>query len=216
MSARTVVFVHGLWMTGHESILLRRELKQLLDAEALVFSYRSVANDITANAGELVKFLSSVDSGEIHLVGHSLGGLVILTCLQELELQPPAQPLAPGRVVLLGSPLQGCAVARSLSRFPVLKAVLGRGIEQEALSPPIRRWTGSRQVGVIAGNVSLGLGRLVAPLDEPNDGTVLVEETRLAGATDHIVLPVTHTGMVFSAVVMQQTAAFLRDGRFER
>jgi pimeloyl-ACP methyl ester carboxylesterase len=203
-------------MTGHESIFLRRELKRLLDAETLVFSYRSVADDMSANARALRSFLRGIGSDEIHLVGHSLGGLVTLKCLEDDEAQAREPKIAPGRVVLLGSPLQGTAVARSLSRFGVFKAVIGRGIVAEAQPPVPRRWTGSRDVGVIAGNVSLGFGRLVAPLPSPNDGTVAVEETQLVGAADHIVLPVSHTGMVFSPAVMRQTAAFLKTGRFSR
>lgn len=208
-SARTVVFVHGLWMTGHESVILRGELKKQLDAEVVVFSYRSVVNDVSQNALELCAFLRKLDSGRIDLVGHSLGGLVILKCLEECA------PIAPGRVVLLGSPLQGSAVARSLSRFPFLKAMLGRGIEQETIQSIVRRWTGEREVGVIAGNLSMGMGRLVASLEGPNDGTVMVSETQLHGAADHIVLEVSHTGMVFSTRVVHQTAAFLRSGRFD-
>jgi hypothetical protein len=42
----------------------------------------------------------------------------------------------------------------------------------------------------------------------------LVEETRLAGAKAQLTLPVSHTGMMVSATVAWQTAAFLRDGRF--
>lgn len=205
---RTVVFVHGLWMTGLESLFLRRELKKLLDAEVVVFSYRSVVNDVAQNALELSEFLSTLDAERIDLVGHSLGGLVILRALETCE------PSAPGRVVLLGSPLQGCEAARSLSHIPLLKAMLGRGIEQEAVKSDTRRWTGSREIGVIAGDLSLGMGRLVASLTTANDGTVLVSETRMHGTTDHIVLPVSHTGMVFSESVGQQTAEFLRNGRF--
>ena len=215
-TARTVVFVHGLWMTGHESILMRRELKRLLEAEAMVFSYRSVADDIGVNARALADFLRTVASEQLHLVGHSLGGLVILKFLEDEAARAATPPLPPGRAVLMGSPLQGIAVARSLSRFPLLKAALGRGIVGEADAPVARRWRGARDVGVIAGNVSLGFGRLVSDLAEPNDGTVAVEETMLDGAADHIVLPVSHTGMVFSPVVAQQTAEFLRNGRFAR
>jgi hypothetical protein len=45
---------------------------------------------------------------------------------------------------------------------------------------------------------------------------VWVAETDLPGATDQLRLRVSHSGMVFSARVARQVAAFLRDGRFER
>ena len=49
---------------------------------------------------------------------------------------------------------------------------------------------------------------------EENDGTVAVSETRMPGATDHIVLPVSHLGMLLSARVARETGSFLTAGRF--
>jgi len=57
----------------------------------------------------------------------------------------------------------------------------------------------------------------VAPgLPLPNDGTISVAETRVPGMRDHIELPVSHSGMVFSRIVAHEVCAFLRDGRFSR
>jgi ABC-type transporter Mla maintaining outer membrane lipid asymmetry ATPase subunit MlaF len=80
----------------------------------------------------------------------------------------------------------------------------------------VPRWNGGRELGVIAGASGHGLGRLLGPLREPNDGTVLVEETDLPGASDQVTLNTSHSGMVFSGAVARQVAAFLRDGRFAR
>lgn len=206
---RIVVFVHGLWMTGHESVFLRRDLRTRLGARTEVFSYRSVAQDVGENAQALSMFLAGLPASRLDLVAHSLGGLVVLKCLEQ---RPPA---APGRAVLLGSPLQGSATARSLARVPLLKTILGHGITQESAVPEHRAWRGSRELGVIAGNLPLGLGQLFAPLDVPHDGTVAVQETELPGAADRIVLPVSHTGMVFSPKVSYQCACFLDHGRFD-
>ena len=79
-----------------------------------------------------------------------------------------------------------------------------------------RRWDGRRELGIVAGSVPLGMGRLLGSLALPHDGTVAVEETQLPGATDHIVLPVTHFSMLWSRAVADQVVAFLRRGRFER
>ena len=49
-----------------------------------------------------------------------------------------------------------------------------------------------------------------------HDGTVYVSETKLASASDHIVLPVTHTGMLIDKNVTQQAIYFLQHGEFER
>jgi hypothetical protein len=79
-----------------------------------------------------------------------------------------------------------------------------------------RSWPGGRELGVIAGDLGIGLGRVLGRIDAPNDGTVWVDETDLPGATEQIRMHVSHSGMVFSPGVAAQVAAFLRKGRFER
>src|SRR5690606_13333522 len=124
--------------------------------------------------------------------------------------------LPDGRAVLLGTPLQGSRAAQGVSRLPFGKVILGAAVQEECIDYTQREWTGSREVGIIAGSMGLGLGRLFANLNTDHDGTVLVEETKLPGAKDHIVLHTTHTGMLFSAEVAEQTAHFLKHGRFLR
>jgi hypothetical protein len=58
------------------------------------------------------------------------------------------------------------------------------------------------------------MGQLLAHFNEDNDGTVAVSETYLAGATDQIVLPVSHLGMLVSPRAAQQTGLFLTQGHF--
>ncbi len=193
MNRRTlVVYVHGLWLSGREAWLLRRRLARELGAEERAFTYASVRADT------------------LHLVGHSLGGVMIVKMFDD----PPALP--PGRIVLLGSPVNGSSAAVGLARFAFGRHILGASMREAVLSGRARAWRGGRDLGVIAGDRPLGLGRFVGSLPGPHDGTVAVAETRLEGATDQIVLPVSHSSMVLSAGVVRQTAAFLRDGRFSR
>lgn len=205
-----MVYVHGLWLSGMEGSLLRRRLARDLGAKTLAFSYPSVNSSVTANAQALAKFLLETSAETLHLVGHSLGGLVILK-LFELG---SAQLLPPGRIVLLGSPLTGSLAARNLARLPFGRKIMGRGIEEELLEERERRWNGGREIGVIAGSLRLGFGQLVGVSGGPSDGTILVEETRLPGISQHLVLRVSHTALPFSSAVAAQTAAFLRCGRF--
>jgi pimeloyl-ACP methyl ester carboxylesterase len=211
-----IVYVHGLWQRGAESIWLRRRLSQDLEAEARAFSYPSVAADATTNARDLAKYLSAIRADTLHLVGHSLGGLVILKLFEE-DADAQAR-LPPGRIVLLGSPLSGSRTAQKLARLPFGRKIMGRAVEEELLGPcgERRRWNRARELGVIAGDLGIGLGRLVGPLGGPSDGTVLVEETELDGAVERLVLRVSHTGMLFSAAVAHAAGAFLNTGRFSR
>jgi pimeloyl-ACP methyl ester carboxylesterase len=206
-----VVYIHGLWLTGAEAVLLRRRLSHELGAETRAFAYRSVNLNLADNVAALEKYLAMIRTDTLHLVAHSLGGLVLLKLFER-----PLSALPPGRVVLLGSPVRGCRSAQRLARLPFGRSILGLTVRDGLLASRERRWQGGRDLGVIAGDSGLGLGRLLGPMAALNDGTVLVEETDLPGATEQLTLPTSHSGMVFSAAVARQVAAFLRNGHFDR
>jgi len=214
-----LLYVHGLWLNGWESALLRRRLARELQCETAVFAYSSVGAGVAANARALAERLDRMSADTLHLVGHSLGGLVLLELFESVlsgdGRLPSGKLLPPGRIVFLGSPVQGSSAAQHLARLPFGRSIMGLTANEVLVAPRVRRWTGARDLGLIAGGLPLGLGRLVGPLDGPNDGTVLVEETRLPGATQHLTLKTSHSSLVFSATVARQTAAFLRGGRFD-
>jgi pimeloyl-ACP methyl ester carboxylesterase len=209
-----IVYVHGLWQSGGEALWLRRRLARDLDADARAFSYPSVAANATTNSQALAKFLTAIRADTLHLVGHSLGGLVILKLFEEDAASQTRLP--PGRIVLLGSPVRGSRTAQNLARLPFGKKIMGSSVGEELLLSRERRWNRSRDLGVIVGDLGFGLGRLVGTLEGPSDGTILVEETQLDGAADRVVLRVSHTGMLFSAAVARAAVAFLSTGRFSR
>lgn len=202
-----VVLVHGLWMTGLDMTLLRIRLRQQ-GFSVKQFSYRAVRCDLRQNAERLNQFLMTIHAGTIHLVGHSLGGLVIRRLLHDFPEQRP------GRMVTLGTPHQGSHVARFFARSHPLKRLLGKSIP--ALTGSVPPWQGRRTLGSIAGSLAVGVGGVLRGLPVPNDGTVAVEETRLANMSDHLTLPVSHMGMLVSARVAAQTGFFLRYGHFKR
>ena len=75
-------------------------------------------------------------------------------------------------------------------------------------------WTRREPLGVLAGSLPFGLGRLFGPLPGVNDGVVRLEETAIEGMADRVVLPVGHSAMLISARVAAQVCAFLSDGKF--
>lgn len=207
----TIVLVHGLWMSGLQLKVLQHRLEADGDFRAVPFSYPTVSGTMSDHVSRLLDFARAQNVPKLHFVGHSLGGLVILRALQLTDDLPP------GRAVLLGSPLQGSKAAEGVARvLPFGRAILGAAINAECINGEPCEWRGHRDIGVIAGSLGIGLGRLFAHLNADHDGTVLVEETRLPGARDHIVLRTTHTGMLLSAEVAEQTRWFLREGRFKR
>jgi pimeloyl-ACP methyl ester carboxylesterase len=210
MAVPVVVYVHGLWLTGHEGFLLQRRMEQAHGFEWKHFPYASTLLKMDEIADSLHGFIAGLGSREtIHLVGHSLGGLVIMRCLERHALATP------GRVVFLGTPSLGSRAAAEFARFPFGPVMLGDAAVAELIHMHPREWRyPERELGIIAGNQSISLARLVVDFDEPNDGAVAVSETRLPGAKQHLVLPVTHTGMVLSQQVAQETGQFLATGHF--
>jgi pimeloyl-ACP methyl ester carboxylesterase len=209
-----VVYVHGLWLNGWESLLLRRRLSQELNCDALSFRYSSVGVGLRENAQSLAAFLAQIRADTLHLVGHSMGGLVILELFEDLAAVDAAAP-PPGRIVLLGAPVRGSLAARNLARLPLGRRILGLTAHEVLLPERDRRWLGARDLGVIAGNLPVGFGRFMGPFSAPSDGTVLLHETHLTGAKEYLVLRTTHSGMVYSPLVARQVGAFLRDGHFD-
>ena len=207
MSKETVVLVHGLWVNGMEMWLLRRRL-QAGGYRTRRFSYPSLMNSPFENAMDLNAFAESLDQACIHFVGHSLGGIVI----RHLFYHFPQQ--RPGRVVTLGTPHNGSSAAAGLLRLLPGRLLLGKSI-QHGLLGPLPPWPGSHELGSIAGVTRLGLGLLVPGIEQPSDGTVAVAETRLAGMTDNIEIPASHSSMLFSREACRQTTYFLQTGRFD-
>ena len=205
----TVVLVHGLWVHGIAMELMRRRVARC-GYRALAYSYPSMRLTLAENAERLQRYCRDIAAPRLHFVGHSLGGLIILRMLER------AQGLPPGRAVLLGSPVAGSLAARRLARLPGGRSALGRTAPEWHEAATLRASTG-REIGVIAGRMGVGIGRIVAPdLPAPSDGVVSVAETRLQAARDHIVLDVNHFGMLLARSVARQVCTFLREGAFLR
>ncbi|MCG8464540.1 MAG: alpha/beta hydrolase [Xanthomonadales bacterium] len=198
-----VVLVHGLWYRAAGMKLLASRLRRR-GYRVVSFDYPSVFGQISEQTQALRRCIER-EQCPVFLVGHSMGGLLILRALNEFtQLQVP-------RAVLLGSPVRGSGVARRLAKRWWSQWIVGANADllgQGARAPK------STQVGVLAGNRNVGVGRVLGGVGGHGDGTVSVGETRLAGAQDEIILPVTHTGMVMSAMVARQVDAFLQQGCF--
>jgi len=215
-----VVCIHGLWMPGHEMTLLRRRLRHVHGYRTHQFSYQSVTRGLDAAVERLRDFIdatidASTDAGvggesnrKVHLVAHSLGGVLSLHMLQRF----PDTPVA--RVVCLGSPLVDSQPARKFLRYDAGKILVGRTLIEGVIEQPLGTWAGPQQVGVVAGTHPFGSARFIMKLDEPNDGVVSAAETQLPGITDYLEMPVTHAGLLLSRRVENQVENFLRDGRF--
>jgi pimeloyl-ACP methyl ester carboxylesterase len=210
MPADTIILVHGLWMTGIELSLLKHRLETDHGFNCALFSYASVTGNMLDHVAKLRELAKAQKCERLHFVGHSLGGVV---CYKLLE---STNDLPPGRAIFMGSPLQGSRTLDAISKWTIGRVAVGDEVCKEVLQSEGRKWDGRRDVGIIAGSVNMGFGRFFTnEMAGNSDGTVLLEETQLEGAADQIVLPVTHTSMVFSPLVTRQIVKFLAEGKFD-
>lgn len=199
---RKVLLLHGIWMPGVSMAWLGARLTAA-GFETEVFAYAGAGGGPEATLPRLVERLRREP---VHVLAHSLGGLITLTALRE----HPGLPVR--RVVCLGSPLCGSAAADGLARHAWSAPMLGRAAQLLlAGCPP---WQGEAEVGLIAGSSPRGLGRYFGHFDGDSDGTVAVSETRLPGLAAHEVIAASHSGLLFSAQAARMAETFFRHGRF--
>ncbi len=202
-----VVLIPGLWIPAWSLWLQARRLRRC-GYDVQVFSWPTVRRNFSENAHALQAFLASISAPTVHLVGYSLGGVLI----RALHHYFPAQ--RPGHIVTWGSPHSGSRAATSLARISFGRLLLGRSIADLLAGEP-GSWTAPiAEIGTIAGEFPCGLGAVIARLPRPHDGVVALDETRYPLATDTVALPVSHYAMLWSRAVADQTCAFLRTGRF--
>ena len=202
-----IALVHGLWNRGW---MMSKMAKRLRTGghDVRVFSYPTRASTLNGHADALYRFLGENKTEELHLVGHSMGGLVILNMLSRHDDLPP------GRVVMMGTPVRGSGVVRRLGRLPAQKLLFGNAREDLMQGFPVL--PAGRETGMIRGTHAFGFGRVAGKQHEPNDGSVCVSETWLHGLKDTVELPVSHSGMLVSQEVVTQVEQFILFGRFKK
>jgi pimeloyl-ACP methyl ester carboxylesterase len=201
-----VIVLHGIWMRAGITTRLATRL-QSAGFRVSRFDYASINAPFAEHHARLDRLVNDI-AGPVHLVGHSLGGVLALDYLQ----RRPTAAARVQRALCLGSPLNGSRLARRLQQIRL--DTFGLGFARRALIDGLPPWSGPQQVGVIAGEVSFGLSLLLGPLPRPNDGTVAVAETRLGGISDHITVAASHTALLFSSRAAALTAQFLEHGHF--
>jgi pimeloyl-ACP methyl ester carboxylesterase len=149
---------------------------------------------------------------QIYFVTHSLGGILV----REYLAHRPVPGLQ--KVVMLGPPNRGSGRADYAESLFLLQTLLPQAVAQlgtSAESVPLRLGRVNFQLGVIAGTRN-HLPFLPGQPPGPSDGTVAVDETIVSGMTDFLVLPVSHSFMMWDEQVQEQTLYFLRHGVFRR
>ena len=150
------------------------------------------------------------DPGPINFVSHSLGGLMIRA------MQVTERPPQIARAVMIAPPNHGSELVDLHRNSTLFRMTMGPTAVLLGTDPgslPHRLGPAQFDVGVIAGvGRSNPLGLWV--FDEPNDGTVSVASTRLAGMSDFIEVPYGHTFIMRKGPVIDEVVHYLRDGAF--
>ncbi|MCB9602977.1 MAG: alpha/beta fold hydrolase [Sandaracinus sp.] len=177
--------VHGLREEGHSVAWL---------------DYASTRRTLDEHANDVADLIAHVDADRVSFVTHSLGGLVARATLPRVTTAH--------RLVMCAPPSRGAALARLLHRRarPVAGRVFGPVLDELAAGPEVPLPT--VPFLVIAG----AKGERINPLLQgPDDGIVTVEETKLEGMREHLVVDAIHTFVMHHPEAIAAARRFLRD-----
>lgn len=206
-----VVLLHGILksskcMKSFEKAFLECNYKVLnIDYPSTKLDILSIVDFIKP---QIIEFSNSVD--RLHFVGHSLGGLIIRTLLNQYNFTNL------GRVVLIGTPNKGTKLADFFKNFWLYKKLFGPAGQQLT--------TNQKDIKTSLGNIKYEMG-IIAGLfkynfftnliiKSPSDGLVSIESTKTDGTKQHIIIPSEHLKLTKNKRVIEHTIKFIETGSF--
>lgn len=204
-----VVVVHGFLMKSPVMGVLGSRLAAQ-GYTPLYFNYRTLHFDRQRTLSRLEKLCEGLD--EVYFVGHSMGGLVIRQFLQDKTDDKFKA------VVTLGTPHKSSRFAQVIYNSG-MNSLFGLN-EHSGLISTLHEWNNKViKIGSIAGQSPRGLFSLYQKIKREksfgHDGTVFIEET-IGNFDDHLVVDVSHTGLVYSSDVARQVGYFFDNFIFFR
>ena len=218
MAKEIVILLHGILRSDLDMMPLALYLRQKgYEAHAIKYPSREKnLEDLTDYLHTQIEQYTGTDKPKINFVTHSMGGLLTRYYIHHHH------PENLGKVVMIGTPNKGSESADFLMESkifsPIFEKIYGPAGQQLGTKHEYVTHDIDYPLGVIAGSQSINplAPWMLADIDSGHDGIVPVENTKIDGMADHIVLPATHTFMVFSPEVIKQSAYFLDHGKFER
>lgn len=218
MQGRGVLVLHGIADTRAVMNPLCRYLEEKGGYQVFNVSYPSTRQGIAEHAKSLASIVDHLEGiEEIHFVGYSLGNIVIRRFFADHLKRNAGRPDPRfKRTVMLGPPNHGSELATTLGDNALFELLLGKTGQQLG---PLWAWeagslaTPPGEFGIIAGGCSDDRGfNPLLPGDD--DGIVTVASTRLAGASDFVLVPALHALLPGEPLVHQYTLRFLQHGYF--
>jgi pimeloyl-ACP methyl ester carboxylesterase len=209
-----VILLHGLARTKKTMSKMETALT-IYGYKVVNLGYPSRAHDIAflskTYLPPAIKQCQSKANGKIHIVTHSMGGILIRHYLSTNKLDNL------GRVVMLSPPNQGSEVVDKLKNMPGFTAFNGPAGHQlgtDENSMPNRLGPADFDLGIITGNRTINfILSMLIPGDD--DGKVSVERAKLVGMNDFLVMPHSHPFIMKQDDVITQTITYLHSGSFK-
>jgi pimeloyl-ACP methyl ester carboxylesterase len=208
MRGKVVILLHGITRSS-KSFSRMGTVLRAAGYTPIGFDYPSTRVPIPESAGFLRQVIESLDGvEEINFVVHSMGGLVVRSCVG-MHCDPRIR-----RMVMLGVPNLGARMAnvvRELSLFKLIFGPAGQQLIEDAAGLIPTLPTPPFEFAVVAGarGTPDGFNPLI-PGDD--DGTVSVAATRLPGAADFMTVNKLHSFLMADAEVIEATLRFLQTG----
>ncbi len=215
-----VVLLHGLGRSNNAMHKLATYLKSPpidgkveWDVASLTYaSGRLSIDDHASNLARILESLSTEGVKEIHVVAHSLGNLVIRRYIGIQNSTEQSRVPELKRIVMLAPPNQGSRMAIVLKKNLLFRAIAGKSGQQIAELEELEAKfpTPQCEFAIIAGGRGkTGRNPILAGDD---DLIVSVEETKLAGARDFMIVPSLHTFIMNEPTTQAATLSFLQHG----
>lgn len=209
---KLVILVHGLGRAGGMFGDLEKALHEG-GHQTLAITYPSTRESVARHGDHLERLLTTLDGIErVSFVTHSMGALVVRETLGRPSVK--ALPVTFDRLVMIAPPNRGSAIARILKDNTVygwLTTETGRDLTPDhanALPTP------DIDFAIIAGGRGDGKG-YVPFVEGDDDGVVGVEETKLDGAKDFLVVPAPHGLVDNHPLTLSAVLSFLGGGGFD-
>lgn len=211
-SKEIVVLLHGLGRTNASMWLLSSRLKEAgYHVQRVGYSSLDQSPEKILQAiSQQIDLCCKEHAYQVHFVGHSLGGLMVRAYLQNNQVENLA------RVVLLGTPNQGATSADYFSDSWLMRLLgpTAKVLGTDTLSFPRSLELPYYPVGIIAGELKSEFNEGFIP--GKDDGLVSVEETKINGMTDFILIETDHSMMRYNKEVAKQTIEFIKHGAFKK